>query len=125
MENIIELLGEKVSKRDLIDVIKMQAVEIADLETANQSWRDEQAKNKESLEQLGEQLILTNKESSKRQKRVAALFGKIERIARILNQTDDRSDITDVKILEEIVEVVEEEIEKASGVFINHKGEEL
>ena len=98
---------------------------ITDLETANESWKD---KWRNANSNLGDAMAGQSEAWSKHtqsQKRVATLFGKFERMARILNQMDDRDDITDVEMLEQIVEVVAEEINHENGVFVNHKGEQF
>ena len=119
-KDIIELLefdGLKklaIKQTDLID----------DLETSNESWKDKWRNANSNINDAMAGQSEAWSQHTQSQRRVATLFGKFERMARILNQTDDVDGVTDVQIIEQIVDVVSEEINHENGFFVNHKGEE-
>ena len=127
-KDIIEILEEDGLRKLAIkqtDWIEARDSQVKDLETDRDYWIDKYKKTNEAFGKECEKVSNACADYKRSQDRVAQLFGKFERMARILNQTDDRDDVTDVQIIEQIVDVIAEEINHENGVFTNHKGEEL
>lgn len=109
---LIDLVKDKLSKDDLVDIIVEQQEEVADLKVANQSWKDEQAKNREVISDLENDRSNAWAKAKHKQERIAQLFGRLERLARMFN-----SDISDDAMLSEMEQVLLDEFEIVDGKF--------
>ena len=111
---ILERAIEKLTREDLIHMIKDLDGEIIDLTVANESWKKENQKNHDIIDDLNREL--KNSEgirNSLREKLISIRDGKLGRIGNLLNQRAES--LSDTEIVDQTFDIVNSEFDANSN----------
>ncbi len=89
----------------------------------NNSWKRVNAENQEKISDAWAEHKQMQDKFSTSQRRVAQLFGHLERMAKIINQ--DNNEVSDGEVIDELVEVLDNEFEQVNGLFFVDKDGEV
>ena len=120
---LLNTVKDKLSKEDLIDIIVELQEEIDGWENDYDTLMSTKNDIKQQLYDIEQDRSNAWTQAKYKQDRIAQLFGKFERIARLLNQNEDACD--NDTLINDIVGVIEDEFEIVDGKFVNHKKEQL
>lgn len=122
---ILERAIEKLTREDLIHMIKELDTEIIDLTVANESWKKENQKNHDIMDDL--KADLKNSEgirNSLREKLISIRDGKLGRIGNLLNQRAES--LSDTEIVDQTFDIVNSEFDaNANNQLIDELNREL